>query len=63
MDPFTEVVWSQGVTEGGSSGGPLATLAAGGAFYEIRGGLYGGYSVCSRPTLPDYYSHSTSHCR
>jgi len=53
---FTEVVWNQGVTEAGSSGGPLLTLAAGGAYYEVRGGLYAGYSTCQRPTLPDYYS-------
>ena len=57
---FTEVVWSQGVTEAGSSGGPLLTLAAGGAYYEVRGGLYAGYSMCSRPTLPDYYSEIAS---
>lgn len=57
---FTEVVWSQGVTEGGSSGGPLLTLAAGGGYYEVRGGLYAGYSMCSRPTLPDYYSELAS---
>jgi lysyl endopeptidase len=53
---FTEVGWSQGVTEAGSSGGPLLTLAAGGAYYEVRGGLYAGYSTCQRPTLPDYFS-------
>ena len=57
---FTEVVWSQGVTEAGSSGGPLLTLAAGGAYYEVRGGLFAGYSMCSRPTLPDYYSELAS---
>ena len=53
---FTEVAWSQGVTETGSSGGALLTLAAGGAYYEVRGGLYAGYSACQRPTSPDYYS-------
>jgi lysyl endopeptidase len=60
LGAFTEVVWSQGVTEAGSSGGPLLTLAAGGAYYEVRGGLYAGYSMCSRPTLPDYYSDLAS---
>ena len=60
LGSFTEVVWSQGVTEGGSSGAPLATLAGGGAFYEVRGGLYAGYSMCSRSTLPDYYSELAS---
>ena len=33
---FTEIVWNSGVTEPGSSGGPLVTLAASGTFYEIR---------------------------
>jgi hypothetical protein len=51
------VVWSQGVTEGGSSGGALVTLAPSGGFYEIRGGLFGGVSACETPTEPDYYSH------
>ncbi|MFO1302363.1 MAG: trypsin-like peptidase domain-containing protein [Burkholderiales bacterium] len=54
---FTEVVWSQGVTEGGSSGGLVATLSASGAFYELRGGLYGGISACDLPKEPDYFSH------
>ncbi|MFO1322616.1 MAG: serine protease [Burkholderiales bacterium] len=53
---FTEVVWSQGVTEGGSSGGALATLAGAGGFYEVRGGLYGGQSSCTLQNLPDYFS-------
>jgi hypothetical protein len=53
---FTEVVWSQGITEAGSSGGPFATLGASGA-YEVRGGLYGGQSACTFPKAPDYYSH------
>ena len=54
---FNEVVWTQGVTEGGSSGGALVTMAPGGGFYEIRGGLFGGVSACETPTEPDYYSH------
>ncbi|MCC6195000.1 MAG: trypsin-like peptidase domain-containing protein [Burkholderiales bacterium] len=54
---FTEVVWSEGVTEAGSSGGALATLAPAGAYYEVRGGLYAGLSQCSAPRSPDYYSH------
>jgi hypothetical protein len=59
---FNEVVWAQGVTEGGSSGGALATLAPGGAFYEVRGGLYEGSSACGSlfSRLPDYYSHMTA---
>jgi hypothetical protein len=52
---YTEVVWTQGVTEGGSSGGPLATLAAAG-HYEVRGGLFAGSSSCTAPRDPDYYS-------
>lgn len=51
---FTQVVWSAGITEGGSSGGLLATRN--GTDYEVRGGLYGGLSVCSRTTAPDYFS-------
>lgn len=53
---FTETVWNSGVTEVGSSGGPLLTLAASGAYYEIRGGLYGGASSCTALKAADYYS-------
>lgn len=51
---FTQVTWTSGITEGGSSGGLLAT--ADGGIYEVRGGLYGGLSSCSRPADPDYFS-------
>lgn len=51
---FTQVVWSAGITEGGSSGGLLAT--SGGSGYEVRGALYGGLSTCARPADPDYFS-------
>jgi lysyl endopeptidase len=54
---FTEVVWNQGVTEGGSSGGAVVTLAPAGGYYEVRGGLYAGASSCSVPGAPDYFSH------
>ena len=57
---FTETIWSSGVTEPGSSGSPLLTLAPGGAFYEVRGGLYAGESACSQPKSPDYYSELES---
>jgi len=57
---FTEIVWNSGVTEPGSSGGPLLTLAADGAYYEIRGGLYGGASSCTAQKAPDYYSELES---
>ncbi|MGL6800164.1 trypsin-like serine peptidase, partial [Xanthomonas hortorum] len=53
--PLYRVVWNDGVTEGGSSGSGLFTVASGGA-YQLRGGLYGGYSFCSAQTDPDYYS-------
>jgi hypothetical protein len=52
---FNEIVWEEGVTEGGSSGAAIATLAPGG-FYEVRGGLYGGVSSCQLQAAPDYYS-------
>lgn len=51
---FTQVTWASGITEGGSSGGLLATVGMGG--YEVRGALYGGLSTCSRPADPDYFS-------
>ncbi|MBL8515651.1 MAG: serine protease [Betaproteobacteria bacterium] len=53
--PFHKVQWFDGVTEGGSSGSGLFTVDGGGN-YQLRGGLYGGYSFCSAPTAPDYYS-------
>lgn len=52
--PFHKVQWSDGVTEGGSSGSGLFTVSSGN--YQLRGGLYGGYSFCSAPSDPDYYS-------
>lgn len=55
MGPFHKVQWNDGVTEGGSSGSGLFTVTAAGA-YQLRGGLYGGYSFCSAPSDPDYYS-------
>ena len=51
---FTEVTWRSGLTEGGSSGGLLATPDGGS--YEVRGALYGGLSTCTRPADPDYFS-------
>jgi len=58
--PLTEVKWSAGVTEGGSSGSGLFTVAGNGD-YQLRGGLYGGYSACKKkgslgPNKPDAYS-------
>ncbi|MEI2430583.1 serine protease [Lysobacter yananisis] len=53
--PLYRVVWSTGVTEGGSSGSGLFTVTSSGG-YQLRGGLYGGTSYCSAPRDPDYYS-------
>jgi lysyl endopeptidase len=47
------VRWSDGVTEGGSSGSALFTTSSG---YQLRGGLYGGSSFCNAQSSPDYYS-------
>ena len=52
--PFTEVGWSSGTTEGGSSGSALFTSGSG--EYLFRGGLWGGTAFCDTPTGVDYYS-------
>lgn len=57
---FTEIIWNSGVTEPGSSGAPLLTLAPGGAYYEIRGGLYAGAAACNALKAPDYFSELQS---
>jgi hypothetical protein len=51
---FTRVVWDQGTTEGGSSGGGFVTYN--GSTLELRGGLLGGDALCSNPTGSDYFS-------
>jgi hypothetical protein len=53
---LSRVYWTQGVTEGGSSGSGLLTYNAGNGWYEVRGGLSGGESSCNAPSSPDYYS-------
>jgi lysyl endopeptidase len=53
---FATAQYTLGSTEGGSSGSGLLTLATGGSFYELRGGLFGGAASCSNPTGNDYYS-------
>jgi hypothetical protein len=53
---FIQAQYSQGTTEGGSSGAALLTLSAAG-FYEVRGGLFGGEASCSQPSGIDLYSH------
>lgn len=52
--PLYQVVWTDGTTEGGSSGSALFTTSSGD--YQLRGGLYGGYSYCTAQSDPDYYS-------
>jgi hypothetical protein len=46
---FTRVVWNQGTTEGGSSGGGLVTFDFGDGYF-LRGALLGGDALCSNPT-------------
>ncbi len=48
---FHQVLWHDGVTEPGSSGGCLMLEAT----QKIIGQLWGGDSSCTTPTLPDYY--------
>ncbi len=48
---FYEVLWTEGTTEGGSSGSPLILMDAG----QIIGQLYGGYASCTAVDEPDYF--------
>lgn len=52
--PFTEIVWSRGTTEGGSSGGGLWSAA--GSQWLFRGGLWGGSALCTNPAGADFFS-------
>src|SRR2546423_1379147 len=52
---FTGVTWSQGVTEGGSSGSGIWTGTGDPSTSKLVGQLYGGSSDCSNPTGSDYY--------
>ena len=52
--PFTEVRWTSGTTEGGSSGAGLFTFD--GSQYLLRGALWGGTAKCSNPGGTDYFS-------
>lgn len=45
-----QVIWDEGVTEGGSSGSPLFN-----SDHKIIGQLHGGSSSCSDPSYPDLY--------
>jgi len=53
---FIQMIWSQGVTEPGSSGSGLFTLDASKSFMELRGGLWGGASSCKDMQGVDDYS-------
>lgn len=59
-DSFINVQWSDGTTEGGSSGSGVFTYnpscSGGPACYQLRGGLEGGGASCSTPTGIDRYS-------
>lgn len=48
---FHEVLWTEGTTEGGSSGSPLILMDSG----QIIGQLYGGYASCTAVDEPDYF--------
>jgi lysyl endopeptidase len=52
---YYEVVWTSGVTEGGSSGSGIFTRSSSGS-YQLRGGLLGGSSFCTAQSSPDVYS-------
>ena len=53
---FTDVRYSRGTTEDGSSGAALLTFLAEGGYYEVRGGLTGGDAACSFPARRDWFS-------
>jgi len=48
---YTEVRYTSGITEGGSSGSGLLTFLASGGYYEVRGGITEG-NVASCPVSP-----------
>lgn len=54
-DSYISVRWTEGTTEGGSTGAGLFTLNQGG-FYELRGGLEGGAASCGNPSGLDRFS-------
>lgn len=59
-DSFISVKWSDGTTEGGSSGSGAFTFnpncGAGTPCYELRGGLEGGAAACDNPDGADRFS-------
>jgi hypothetical protein len=52
-DTHVRVVYTQGSTEGGSSGSGLFTLTSGG--YQLRGTLSGGNALCTNPSGSDFF--------
>ncbi|MGZ5644999.1 MAG: trypsin-like peptidase domain-containing protein [Usitatibacter sp.] len=54
ISTFSEVQYSSGTTEGGSSGSGLFTFD--GTQYRLRGALYGGGAACDALTDSDWYS-------
>ena len=52
---YIRVNWTQGTTEGGSSGAGVYTVDQAGA-YRLRGILHGGGASCDLPAEPDFYS-------
>ena len=52
--PFIEVLWNRGTTEGGSSGGGLWSAA--GSQWLFRGALWGGAALCTNLAGADYFS-------
>jgi len=55
-DVMAAVQWSDGTTEGGSSGSGLLTFLSSGGYYEVRGGLAGGSASCGFTSGTDYFS-------
>jgi len=55
---FLRMTYTDGQTEGGSSGSGILTISSDGTFYEVRGGLYNGANPsCPRPNgYTDNYS-------
>jgi len=53
---FEQVRWTLGSTEEGSSGAGLFTLQGNGNYYELRGGLFGGFASCVNRFEVDVFS-------
>jgi V8-like Glu-specific endopeptidase len=53
-----QVIWTQGSTQGGSSGSPLIDVAT----RRIVGVLTGGVSTCNTRSSPDYFGRLSRVC-